>query len=40
MLFPGVSFQKKFYWDLEIKWIITILLLIYNIFDTIGKIAS
>lgn len=37
MLFPGISFSRKFNWSLETYWNITILLVIFNIFDTIGK---
>jgi len=40
MLFPGVSFLKKFNWDLKTSWNQVLLLLIFNVFDTIGKYLS
>ncbi len=37
MLFPGISFKKKFDMDLDLTWKTNILLLIFNIMDTLGK---
>ena len=40
MLFPAITFKKEFSWDLTFTWKIQILILIFNIFDTIGKYVS
>lgn len=37
MLFPAISFKKKFKMFKDDSWKTSILLLIFNIFDTLGK---
>jgi equilibrative nucleoside transporter 1/2/3 len=37
MMFPGITFKRAPLFGLEVYWSNTIILIIFNIFDTVGK---